>query len=30
MVDEKNAEECQRVIDEEHWVRDVPHLTERE
>jgi M-phase phosphoprotein-6 len=27
---EKNAEEQQRAIDEEHWVLDLPELKQRE
>ncbi|KAL8585754.1 hypothetical protein ACOMHN_040536 [Nucella lapillus] len=30
MEEEQNEEEKQRVIDDEHWVLDLPHLTQRE
>ena len=29
MEEEQNAEEKQRVIDDEHWVLDLPQLTQR-
>ena len=30
MEEEKNEEEKQKVIDDEHWVLDLPQLTKRE
>ena len=30
MEEEQNEEEKQKVIDDEHWVLDLPQLTERE